>query len=137
VVTGLETRWRAGQCEGMAPLPLIAAMAALIPAVTPPVAAPDSSFVLTVLRGESLQTANLTCDPPGGNHPAPGQACVALSLVDGEIEDLSDGAQACTMQYDPVTVRANGTWRGETRTFTADYSNPCVMRAETGPVFDF
>ncbi|MDF2744955.1 MAG: serine protease, partial [Actinomycetia bacterium] len=36
-----------------------------------------------------------------------------------------------------VRVKATGTWRGETRTFEAEFANSCAMRAQTGPVFDF
>ncbi|MFD1148879.1 SSI family serine proteinase inhibitor [Saccharothrix hoggarensis] len=116
----------------MAPLPLLAAMAALAPTF----AAPESSFVLTVLRGDSLRVTDLTCEPAGGLHPRAEQACLALSDVDGEIGGLSTGQGFCTLEHDPVVVRASGTWRGETRSFEAVYPNPCVMRAETGPVFD-
>lgn len=117
----------------MAPLPFFAAIAALIPAF----AAPESSFMLTVQRGEALQLSNLTCEPAGGMHPRADEACLALSDVEGKIEGLSTGQALCTLEYDPVRVKASGTWRGETRAFEAEYANPCVMRAETGPVFDF
>ncbi|TQM82908.1 subtilisin inhibitor-like [Saccharothrix saharensis] len=123
---------RGGQSGRMAPLPLFAAMAALIPAFT----APESSFVLSVQRGEAFQLSNLTCEPAGGLHPRADQACLALSDVDGQIDGLSTGQALCTMEFDPVRVKASGTWRGETRSFEAEYPNPCVMLAETGPVFD-
>lgn len=117
----------------MAPVPLFAAIAALIPAF----ATPESSFVLSVQRGESLQLSNLTCEPTGGLHPRADEACLALSGVDGQVGGLSTGQALCTLEYDPVRVKASGTWRGETRSFEAEFPNPCVMRAETGPVFDF
>lgn len=116
----------------MAPLPLLAAMAAFIPAFS----MPESSFTLSVLRGESLQVVNLTCEPVGGLHPRADEACFALSGVDGQIGGLAAGPATCTMEFDPVRVRANGTWRGENRRFDAEFPNPCVLRAETGPVFD-
>ncbi|WP_033439733.1 SSI family serine proteinase inhibitor [Saccharothrix sp. NRRL B-16314] len=117
----------------MAPLPLLAALAALVPAA----AAPESTFVLSTFRGDTIQTATLTCDPAGGLHPSPDAACLALSDVDGQFSGLSTGEALCTLEYDPVIVRASGTWRGEARVFEAEFPNPCVMRAETGPVFDF
>jgi hypothetical protein len=116
----------------MAPLPLFAAIAALIPAF----ATPESSFVLSVQRGDAVQLSNLTCEPAGGLHPRADEACLALSDVEGKIEGLSTGQALCTLEYDPVVVKASGTWRGETRAFEAEYANPCVMLAETGPVFD-
>jgi hypothetical protein len=117
----------------MAPLPLLAAMAALVPSLS----APESSFMLSVVRGESLQMATLTCEPAGGLHPRADEACLALSDVDGQFDGLTTGQALCTMEYDPIVVKASGTWRGETRTFEAEFPNACVMRAETGPVFDF
>ncbi|MBB5805802.1 hypothetical protein F4560_005570 [Saccharothrix ecbatanensis] len=117
----------------MAPLPLLAALAALFPAAS----APESMFVLSMARGETVHMATLTCQPAGGGHPSPDDACLALSDVDGQFTGLSTGQAFCTLEYDPVTVRASGKWRGETRLFEATFPNPCVMRAETGPVFDF
>ncbi|WP_433265112.1 SSI family serine proteinase inhibitor [Actinosynnema sp. CS-041913] len=117
----------------MAPLPLLAAIAALMPVF----GVPDSTFELSVTRGEVVQAIALVCEPAGGDHPKAEQACAALSTVDGEISRLTEDNVACTMEYDPVTVTATGLWHGEIRGFTAQYSNPCVMRAATGPVFDF
>ncbi len=117
----------------MAPLSLLAAFAALVPTLT----APESTFVLSVARGEAVETVRLTCEPAGGNHPNADRACTALSSVNGEIPGLADDAAVCTLQYDPVTVIASGMWRGEVRRFSARYNNPCLMRADTGPVFDF
>ncbi|NUT46094.1 MAG: hypothetical protein HOV94_02070 [Saccharothrix sp.] len=117
----------------MAPLPLIAAFAALIPAV----AVPESSFVLSVQRGASYQFSNLTCEPAGGLHPRAEQACLTLSDVDGQLDGLTTAEGFCTLEYAPVRVKASGTWRGESREFEAEFPNACVMRAQTGPVFDF
>lgn len=120
----------------MAPLPVLAAMAALVPVFS----VPESSFSLNVQSDDSFRIVTLTCEPTGGLHPKADQACLALSDVDGEIGEvggLSTGEVFCTLEYDPVTVKASGTWRGEWRTFEARFPNRCVMRAETGPVFDF
>ncbi|XVS63586.1 SSI family serine proteinase inhibitor [Actinosynnema sp. CA-299493] len=117
----------------MAPLPLFAAIAALIPAFS----APESTFVLSVQHGESILYSHLTCEPAGGLHPRADEACLALSDVDGQVGGLATGQGLCTLEHDPVRVTASGTWRGETRSFQAEFSNPCVMLAETGPVFDF
>ncbi|MGW4110300.1 SSI family serine proteinase inhibitor [Actinosynnema sp. NPDC004786] len=117
----------------MAPLPLIAAIAAIVPTFT----TPESSFVLSVQRAQSYQFTQLTCEPAGGLHPRAEEVCLALSGVDGRLEGLSNGEAMCTLEYAPVKVRASGTWRGESRTFEAEFPNSCVMQAQTGPVFDF
>jgi hypothetical protein len=111
----------------------LAAIAALIPAFS----APESNFTLSVQRGDSMLFSSLTCEPTGGPHPRADEACLALSGVDGQFEGLSTGQGVCTLEYDPVRVKASGTWRGETRSFDAEFANTCVMRTETGPVFDF
>ncbi|MEU4739557.1 SSI family serine proteinase inhibitor [Actinosynnema sp. NPDC023658] len=116
----------------MPALPLIAALAAMIP----PFVSPESSYVLSVQRGEAFQIAPLTCEPTGGLHPRAEQACLALSDVDGEIAGLATGEALCTLEYAPIRVKASGRWRGETREFEAEFPNQCVMLAETGPVFD-
>lgn len=117
----------------MAPLPVLAALAALVPGF----AVPESTFVLSTTRDGALQIVNLTCQPAGGLHPRAEETCAALSLVDGQIDRLASGQDMCTLEYTPVRVRATGKWRGERRTFEAEFPNECVMRAQTGPVFDF
>ncbi|RKT57403.1 SSI family serine proteinase inhibitor [Saccharothrix australiensis] len=117
----------------MATLPLLAALAAFLPAV----GAPDSSFLLTAQHRESTRTITLTCGPAGGTHPRAEQACEALGGVDGEIAGMAQQSVVCTLEYDPVTVEATGLWHGRERRFTATFPNRCAMRAETGPVFDF
>lgn len=116
----------------MAPLPLIAAIAAFVPVFS----VPESTYTLNVRQGESLQITYLTCEPSGGLHPRADLACDALTRVDGNVGSLATGQAVCTLEYNPVRVKATGTWRGERRTFEAEYPNPCVMHAETGPVFD-
>ncbi|CCH34740.1 SSI family serine proteinase inhibitor [Actinosynnema sp. NPDC047251] len=117
----------------MAPLPLLAAFAALVPAV----AVPEANLVLSRTHDGTTTIHNLTCEPTGGSHPGATLACAALDPVAGQFADLSEDGVVCTLQYDPVTVVATGTWRGETREFTAEYGNPCHAKAATGPVFDF
>ncbi|QFZ23118.1 SSI family serine proteinase inhibitor [Saccharothrix syringae] len=117
----------------MAPLPLLAAIAALVPGFV----VPESSFVLSTTRAGALQIVNLTCEPAGGLHPRADETCLALSGADGQVGDLPPGEAVCTLEYAPVRVKASGRWRGERRTFEAEFPNACVMRAQTGPVFDF
>ncbi|MEV0680666.1 SSI family serine proteinase inhibitor [Actinosynnema sp. NPDC050436] len=117
----------------MAPLPLLAAFAALIPTV----AAPEATLVLSRTHQGTTQVTQLTCAPAGGGHPRAAVVCEALGPVGGQVSDLADGNAVCTLQYDPVTVTAAGVWRGEPREFTAEYANPCLLHADTGPVFSF
>lgn len=110
-------------------------MAAFAPMV---VAAPSTTLNITTTRSVAqVRMANLTCEPAGGSHPDADAACQLLSDVDGDLDALEpDPGIACTMQYDPITVRLTGLWRGKSRQYTTTYENSCVMRAHTGPLFD-
>ncbi|MFD7655056.1 SSI family serine proteinase inhibitor [Actinosynnema sp. NPDC059797] len=117
----------------MAALPALAAIVALVPGFS----VPQSNFVLSTTRDGTLQVVNLVCEPNGGLHPRADESCAVLSAVDGDVGSLTPTAVACTLEYAPVRVKATGKWRGEKRTFEAEFPNACVMRSHTGPVFDF
>jgi hypothetical protein len=109
-------------------------------AATHPVVA-KSRLVLTVARGEKSLPANrhatLTCGPAGGSHRSARKACAAIGAVNGSLDKLVPAQTMCTMQYDPVTVTATGSWRGSALRYTHTFSNSCVLGADTGPVFAF
>jgi hypothetical protein len=128
----------------MAPLPLLAGFAALIPFTVPGFAPPpgaetipSSTLILTAAdEGGPVKTAHLHCEPTGGTHPSAQAACDELIRADGHaeaVEDLPD--VACTFEYRPVHVTVTGTWRGEQRTFDHTFPNACAMRVDTGTVF--
>jgi hypothetical protein len=130
----------------MAPLPLLAGLAALIPFTVPGFAPPpgadqipSSTLVLaTTQDGEVTRTANLYCEPAGGTHPQAQVACDELAHSDGHVEAVEDLPDvACTFEYRPVRVTAIGTWRGEERSFDHTFPNACAMRVDTGTVFQF
>lgn len=63
-------------------------------------------------------------------------ACAALERVGGNPARLSVRTDtSCTMEYDPVTVRAWGTWDGKKYLYSRTFPNGCRLGAETGPVF--
>ncbi|WP_189055910.1 SSI family serine proteinase inhibitor [Longimycelium tulufanense] len=97
-------------------------------------------YKLIVSPGEKIdpavaRRATLTCDPPGGSHPKPYEAC-RLIRQHGTIAtvDESEG-KFCTMQYEPVTVVAlkNGRVQYGPKTF----GNPCQLISEKEAIFDF
>jgi hypothetical protein len=102
-------------------------------------ASPDTSFTLTVAVPDgSTESVRLQCDPPDGTHPNAKRACAELHAVQGEFTELADNGQTmCTMEYHPMLAVAEGTWRGEPVSWEAEFSNSCVLRAETGTVFLF
>lgn len=97
-------------------------------------------LVLTVTHPEATTSSTsmvvLSCDPAGGSHPTPAAACAELEARDGSIT-RDPGDTMCPMIYRPVTVEANGTWRGASVEFERTYGNDCQMTAATGTVFAF
>lgn len=115
-----------------------------LPAATPSLYAP-SALVLTVAHGDSAASTSperavtLTCAPkPSGSHPAAGPACSQLDLAGGDFDGLSaDKGAVCTRVYDPVTVTAQGVWRGTRVAYERTFANECVKRTESSAVFEF
>ncbi|SDF94112.1 Subtilisin inhibitor-like [Lentzea fradiae] len=84
------------------------------------------------------RTTQLNCHPTGGPHKHARQACDALTPVEGDFRELEPTADAmCTMELNPTKATLRGKWRDKRIDFQQVYSNPCVVRASTGKVFDF
>ena len=81
--------------------------------VSDDLAAPAAETRLVVEQTtDRTQTWTLTCDPPGGDHPASAQACGDLASVDEPFAPLP-GDVICTEQYGgDQTARVTGTYRG-------------------------
>ncbi|MCW2917714.1 MAG: putative in inhibitor protein [Actinomycetia bacterium] len=93
---------------------------------------------LTILPATGSRTAvTLACEPDGGSHPRPAEACAALRAVDGHLDRLPGQNTVCTMQYDPVSANAIGTWRGRKLVFKKMYGNACELHSALDPVFRF
>ncbi|GAB3461127.1 SSI family serine proteinase inhibitor [Actinophytocola sediminis] len=117
---------------------LAATSATASPAQSAPTDREESSLTLMVWGPDTTSAgAELRCNPPGGDHPDPLTACDALTAANGDFTHLASGAfYVCTMELRQVTAIAVGTWEGQTVRWHQQYSNPCVLRAETGTVFD-
>lgn len=103
-------------------------------------AAPDRGLFLTVSGAQDtwIRGVLLTCAPePHGNHPRAAAACAALDGVDGALDALPVEQTPCTLEYDPVTVTAEGHHGGHPIAWRKTFANACVMSASTGAVFDF
>ncbi|MCO5991323.1 SSI family serine proteinase inhibitor [Actinoallomurus spadix] len=104
-------------------------------------AAPGATLLtLRTTVGSALpRTVTLQCDPVGGTHPKAAQACADLDKARRDLTVAPDrrNPRACFMIYSPVTVSAEGQWRGEPVKVTGQYPNTCVLRAKTASIFDF
>ncbi|GGM14165.1 subtilase-type protease inhibitor [Dactylosporangium sucinum] len=96
-------------------------------------------LTLTVAKGGSTKPvqrrALLTCSPAGGTHKQARSACAELAKVGGNFGKLQVSGGACTMQYDPVTVTAQGRWKGRKVDYVHTFGNACTLSTTTGAVF--
>lgn len=94
-------------------------------------------LALTVTgRDGEMKVGTLRCGPDGGSHPSASRACDQLGRVGGDISQLNEQPQTlCTLEYDPVTATAHGTWEGEVVNFHETFPNRCAMYSYTGSVF--
>ncbi|WP_406317889.1 subtilase-type protease inhibitor [Streptosporangium sp. NBC_01639] len=99
-------------------------------------------LTLTVVKTRDPRSrpeyARLRCSPPGGTHPRRREACAVLVPAHGNPAMVSyPSGVFCSRVYDPVRATATGVWNGRYVRFEQTYSNPCMMRRATGPVFWF
>ncbi|TDV40763.1 SSI family serine proteinase inhibitor [Actinophytocola oryzae] len=102
-------------------------------------ASPDTTLTLTVQTGKELKSVELFCSPFGGSHPDAEHACKELGEARGNLDALPglSGTTTCTMEYSPVTAKAEGTWDGEAVAWTHEFGNSCNLYTATGTVFSF
>jgi hypothetical protein len=77
--------------------------------------------------GGSEQTAVLTCDPPGGTHPLPDEACGALERNEDALAPVP-GDAVCTQIFGgPQEAHVVGTMRGRSIDARFSRSNGCEI----------
>ncbi|MEU0372462.1 subtilase-type protease inhibitor [Streptomyces sp. NPDC006283] len=105
-----------------------------------------SALVFTVTAGDNavdgavLRAVTLNCTPTAtGTHPAPKAACAELRANEGRFDAITtrDPGVACTKQWDPVTVTADGVWNGKRVAYVHTFGNACVKNTASGTVFAF
>lgn len=114
-------------------LSLLAAFALAMTAFTPAHAdeSETSDYTITLSWQEAprVESVTLDCDPVGGTHPDPEQACELLEEA-GSVAALQGPGDACPDIWDPVvaTVEGNEYW-------SQSYDNPCRVTSDKGPFF--
>lgn len=111
---------------------------AVVPGIA--TAAPADSTMRLTVESKDL-TANkfgeLKCHPAGGTHQHAAKACEELEKVNGDVAAMQANlSKVCTMEYQPVTAKVEGKWRGKDVSYTQTFSNSCTMQVKTGVVFD-
>lgn len=131
---------------GLAALTALAASGAAgaAPSGTDSLYAP-SALVLSVVDGDDaadgtvLRAVTLTCAPrASGTHPSPAAACAELRINAASLDALAEPRwdAACTREWDPMTVTADGVWQGRRLSYSYTFANSCGLRNSVGTLFD-
>ncbi|MEU8547283.1 subtilase-type protease inhibitor [Streptomyces roseoverticillatus] len=106
----------------------------------------SSALVLTTGHGANSAEASvdravtLTCFPKAtGTHPDATSACAAVRAAGGDFEKLTTikSGTACTKEWNPIVVTADGVWEGKRIRFERTFGNPCEAKAGKGTLFEF
>jgi hypothetical protein len=101
-----------------------------------------TALIMTVADGtehaqSGAHSVVLFCTPPAGDHPASARACADLSATDGSFTVPPAHDTFCYFIYQPVTVTAEGLWKGQAVFYQRSYPNRCMMLRATGGLFSF
>ncbi|MFH8610798.1 SSI family serine proteinase inhibitor [Streptomyces sp. NPDC018029] len=119
----------------------LGSLGALTPAqAADPAPAPKRGLFLTVTGAQNtwIRGVLLRCEPgPSGPHPQAAEACEAIARAKGNFDALPDDPHACTKEYEPVSVKVTGSYKGRPVGWRKTYPNACALDADTGHVFRF
>jgi Subtilisin inhibitor-like len=116
----------------------VIAVAVVATTALSPVAARRTDLTLSHVAETGHATAvKLRCDPAGGAHPTPAQACAVLKQVGGRPDRLRPARIMCILIYAPITAEITGIWRGQKIHWSKTYGNTCELSRATGVLFRF
>ncbi len=93
-------------------------------------AASGTSLTIEVVSDEGVapKTLTLTCDPAGGDHPQPQQACDAIAAAGAAVFEPVPADQSCTMVFGgPQTATITGTYAGKDVDASFSRQNGCEI----------
>lgn len=96
----------------------------------PDPAGPANLLTITVIadEGASPVEKHLECDPPGGDHPNPAEACKKIAAAGPKVFDPVPKDQACTMIFGgPQTATVDGFYLGDEIHAEFSRSNGCEI----------
>ncbi|MEI5099735.1 subtilase-type protease inhibitor [Streptomyces sp. PmtG] len=105
-----------------------------------------SELVLTIGYGDKAETASiqravtLGCSSSGvGSHPDAEAACEELRAVHGKFDTVTKkpSSRACTKDWNPIVVTAQGVWEGRRVSYEHTFANPCALEIGQGRTFAF
>ena len=89
-----------------------------------------TSLTITLVADDGVdpESFELKCDPPGGNHPQPAEACKALEAAGAKVFDPVPKGQMCTDLYGgPQTATVKGTYKGKKVDAEFERTNGCEI----------
>ena len=90
-------------------------------------AGPAAELTVVVTTDTGRREATLECDPDGGTHPNPEEACRVLAANVGALEPVPPDV-ACTQEYGgPERARIRGTLSGREIDAKLNRSNGCEI----------
>jgi hypothetical protein len=104
----------------------------------PPQPARTVLFLSVIPSNDVARTVILTCDPPGGSHPRPTEACDLLDEAGGDFTRLTGDpyAGACLPDLvDPVLATAFGWWQGRLTWYYRWFQHSCHLELGTWFVY--
>ena len=91
-----------------------------------PSATGASQLTIVVDDGAGATTTwTLTCDPAGGTHPDPEQACAAVDGHRSALNPVPKGKMCAQVYGGPERATVSGTWRGEQILATLSRTDAC------------
>ena len=90
----------------------------------------QTALKITLVSDEGVdpETYTLTCDPPGGDHPQPAEACKALDAAGAGVFKPVAKDQQCTLVYGgPQTATVKGTYKGDAVDATFKRTDGCEI----------
>ena len=120
--------------------PLAAALALLLPLFVfacgaedperPPATTAETELEITVWpegKGGASKSWTLTCDPPGGSHPDPASACVALAANRDLLEPLGPDVVCTQIFGGPEEALVTGRFDGKPVNVRYNRRNGCEI----------
>lgn len=121
--TGCGSGGSVGSPTTPAPAPSIT-----LPGGPSPTGSTASGSELTILVEDGTGTTTtwtLTCDPVGGTHPAPEQACAALQRGGEALNPVPPDKMCAQVYSGPERATITGTWQGRQVSATLSRVNSC------------
>lgn len=88
-------------------------------------ASTELSVEYVATNNGAVQTLMLTCDPAGGDHPAPAAACRDLAQEQQPFAPLTPEDACAEIDGGPQTAVVSGTYRGQQVTLRVSRTDGC------------